>query len=174
MAKCNTKSISNRGAFCNFSLAQKRKIYKMSMKHLKIHKFPFKNEIVLAIECKMYLKFNKNCAALIAFQNRDHVLCHEGNKVQFLKGWFLDEKLPFFHQNKAEHCFELSHFIFCPLMVIFNLEMQNSCLENLHGDRAAAICWKWISFTKVSKYGKIEYSRALNASYMFQPLMSFW
>ena len=28
-------------------------------------------------------------------------------------------------------------------------------------------------FTKVSKYGKIEYSGALNASYTFQPLMSF-
>ena len=35
-------------------------------------------------------------------------------------------------------------------------------------------CWKWLSVTKVSKYGKSEYSRALNASYMFQPLMSFW
>ena len=35
-------------------------------------------------------------------------------------------------------------------------------------------CWKWISFTKVSKHGKSEYSRALNASYMFQPLVSFW
>ena len=30
-----------------------------------------------------------------------------------------------------------------------------------------------ISVTKVSKYGKSEYSRALNASYTFQPLMSF-
>ena len=29
--------------------------------------------------------------------------------------------------------------------------------------------WKWISVTKVSKYGKVEYSRALNASYTFQP-----
>ena len=37
------------------------------MKHLKIHKFPFKNVIVLAIECKMYLK---NFTALVAFQNR--------------------------------------------------------------------------------------------------------
>ena len=27
MAKFNTKSISNRGTFCNFSLAPKRKIY---------------------------------------------------------------------------------------------------------------------------------------------------
>ena len=35
-------------------------------------------------------------------------------------------------------------------------------------------CWKWISVTKVSKYGQNEYSRALNASYTFQPLMSFW
>ena len=34
-------------------------------------------------------------------------------------------------------------------------------------------CWKWISVTKVSKYGKSKYSRALNASYTFQPLMSF-
>ena len=33
--------------------------------------------------------------------------------------------------------------------------------------------WKWISVTKVSKYGKSEYSRALNASYTFQPLMGF-
>ena len=29
-----------------------------------------------------------------------------------------------------------------------------------------------ISVTKVSKYGKSEYLRALNASYTFQPLMS--
>ena len=59
MAKFNTKSISNQGTFCNFSLAPKRKIYKTSMKHLKIHKFPFKNVIVLAIECKMYLEIQQ-------------------------------------------------------------------------------------------------------------------
>ena len=29
------------------------------MKHLKIHKFPFKNVIVLATECKMYLKIQQ-------------------------------------------------------------------------------------------------------------------
>ena len=71
MAKFNTKSISNQGTFCNFSLAPKTKIYKTSMKHLKIHKFSFKNVIVLAIECKMYLKISeKNFADLVAFQNR--------------------------------------------------------------------------------------------------------
>ena len=36
IAKFNTKSISNRGTFCKFSLAAKRKIYKTSMKHLKL------------------------------------------------------------------------------------------------------------------------------------------
>ena len=59
MAKFNTNSVSNRGTFCNFSFAAKRKIYKTSMKHLKLHKFPFKNVIVLAIECKMYLKIQQ-------------------------------------------------------------------------------------------------------------------
>ena len=59
MAKFNTKSISNQGTFCSFSLAPKRKIYKTSMKHLKIHKFPFKNVIALAIECKMYVKIQQ-------------------------------------------------------------------------------------------------------------------
>ena len=69
-SKINTKSISNRGTFCNFSLAPKRKIYKTSMKHLKIHKFPFKNVIVLAIECKMYLKIQQklHCLGCISKQ----------------------------------------------------------------------------------------------------------
>ena len=43
-----------------------------------------------------------------------------------------------------------------------------------HGDRAATILLKWISFIKFSKYGQSEYSRALNASYTFQPLVNFW
>ena len=65
------------------------------MKLLKIHKFSFKNVIVLARECKMYLK---NFTALVTFQNRGHVLRREEeNKVEFLEGRFLDEKLPFLH-----------------------------------------------------------------------------
>ena len=35
-------------------------------------------------------------------------------------------------------------------------------------------CWKWISFTEISKYDQNECSQALNASYTFQPLMGFW
>ena len=47
-------------------------------------------------------------------------------------------------------------------------------LKHLHGACVAAICLKWLSATKVSKYGKSEYSQALNTSYTFQHLMSFW
>ena len=77
IAKFNTKSISNRGTFCNFSLAAKRKIYKTSMKHLKLHKFPFKNVILfLAIECKMYLKIQQklHCLGCISKQTMSSVV----------------------------------------------------------------------------------------------------
>ena len=85
------------------------------MKHLKIHELPFKNVIVLAIECKIYLK---NFTALVAFQN-SRALCREENKVEFLEGRFLDEKLPFLSKKKAEHCLDLSLSIFCLLTVYF-------------------------------------------------------
>ena len=52
----------------------------------------------------------------------DHALRREENKVEFLEGRFLDEKLPFLRKKKAEHSFELS-------LSTFNLEMQNSCLK---------------------------------------------
>ena len=89
------------------------------MKLLKIHKFSFKNVIVLARECKMYLK-NFTALPLVAFQNRGHVLRREeDNKVEFLEGRFLDEKLPFLHKKKAEHSLDLSLSIFCLLTVYF-------------------------------------------------------
>ena len=54
--------------------------------------------------------------------------------------------------------------------VFLTLNCRTLGLKPPRGDRAATM----ISFTKVSKYGKSEYSRALNATYTFQPLMSFW
>ena len=44
----------------------------------------------------------------------DHALRREENKVEFLEGRFLDQKLPFLHKKKAEHSFEpsLSIFVF--------------------------------------------------------------
>ena len=86
------------------------------MKHLKIHKFPSKNVIVLAIECKMYLKISS--LTWLHFKT-DHGLRREENKVEFLERRFLDEKLPFLHKKKAEHSFELSLSIFCLLTVYF-------------------------------------------------------
>ena len=81
-----------------------------------MHKFPFKNVIFLAIGCKTYLKI----AALVAFKT-DHALRREENKVEFLEGRFLDEKLPLIHEKKPERSFELSLSIFC-----LNLEVQKS------------------------------------------------
>ena len=89
------------------------------MKHLKIHKFPFKNVIVLAIECKMYLKIRQNTSMPWLHLKTDHALRREENKVEFLEGRFLDEKLPFLHKKKAEHSFELSLSIFYLLTVYF-------------------------------------------------------
>ena len=89
------------------------------MKHLKIHKFSFKNVIVLAIECKMYLKIQQKPSLTWLHFKTDHGLRHEENKVEFLEGRFLDEKLPYLHKKKAEHSFELSLSIFCLLAVYF-------------------------------------------------------
>ena len=92
------------------------------MKHLKIHKFLFKNAIVLAIECKMYLKIQQklHCLGCISKQTMHAVV--KKTRLNFLEGQFLDEKRPFLHKKKAERSFELSLSIFC-------LEMQNSCLK---------------------------------------------
>ena len=49
----------------------------------------------------------------------DLLFRREENKVEFLEGRFLDEKLPLLHKKKAEHSFELSVSIFCFLTVYF-------------------------------------------------------
>ena len=173
MAKFNAKSISNQGTFCNFSLAPKRKIYKTSMKHLKIHKFPFKNVIVLAIECKMYLKIQQKLRWLGCISKQTMGSAVKKTRLNSSKNDFLVKSFPFSKESWA--FFWTFSFHFLSFNVVFlTLKCRTLVLKHLHGDRAAAICWKWISVTKVSKYGKSEYSRALNASYMFQPLMNFW
>ena len=40
----------------------------------------------------------------VTFQHRPEIR-REENKVEFLEGGFLDEKLPFFHKKKAELSF---------------------------------------------------------------------
>ena len=109
MAKFNTKSISNRGTFCTFSLAPKRKIYKTSMKHLKIHKFPFKNVIVLAIECKMYLKIQQKlrCLGCISKQTMRSAL--KKTRLNSSKDDFLMKSFPFSTKRKPSN---LLNFLF--------------------------------------------------------------
>ena len=96
MAKFNTKSISNRGAFCDFSLAQKRKMHKTSVRHLKIHtEIPHQKRNFLAHRVQ---NVPENLAKWLHFKT-DHALRREKNKVEFLEGRFLDEKLPFLHKK---------------------------------------------------------------------------
>ena len=83
------------GAHCFiFSLAPKRNIYKTSMKHLKIHKFPFKKVIVLAIECKMYLKIQQklHCLGCISKQTMRSVV--KKTRLNSSKDDFLVKSFP--------------------------------------------------------------------------------
>ena len=143
------------------------------MKHLKIHKFPFKNVIVLVIECKMYLKIQQklHCLGCISKQTMRSVM--KKTRLNSSKGDFLmKSSLP--PQKESWAFFWTFSFFFLSFNGVFlTLKCRTLVLKYLHGDHAAAICWKWISVTKVSKYGKREYSRALNASYTFQLLMRF-
>ena len=141
------------------------------MKHLKIHKFPFKNVIVLAIECKMYLK---NFTALVAFQNRP---CAPSWRKQ---GWIPRRTISWWKaslppQKESWAFFGSFSFHFLSFNGVFlTLKCRTFVLKHLHGDRAATILLKM----DICHYGfqiwKREYSRALDASYTFQPLMSFW
>ena len=72
----------------------------------------------------------------------DHGLRREENKVEFLEGRFLDEKLPFLHKKKLSI---LLNFLFPFLSfdrVFLTLKCRTFALTHLHGDRAAAIFLK--------------------------------
>ena len=100
IAKFDTKSISNRSTFCHFSLVPKKKIYKTSMKHLKIHKLPFRNVIILAIECKMYLKIQQKprCLGCISKQTMRSIV--KKTKLNSSKDDFLMKSFPSFTKRK--------------------------------------------------------------------------
>ena len=53
-------------------------MYKTSMKHLQVHKYPFNNELSLRIMCKMYV-YLKNSIAQNAYCSRD--IYFQFNKV---------------------------------------------------------------------------------------------
>ena len=79
---------------------------------------------------------------MVSFQNRPEIR-REENKVEFLEGRFLDEKLPFLHKKEAEHSFKLSPSILLSFNGVFlSLKCRALVLKHLHGDRAAAIVLK--------------------------------
>ena len=90
------------------------------MKHLKMHKFPFKKRNCLGHRVQNVPENSAKTSLHSLHFKRDHVLRHEENKDEFLEGRFLDEKLTFFHKKNAEHSFELSLSIFCLLTVYFS------------------------------------------------------
>ena len=94
MAKINTKSTSNRGTFCNFSLAPKGKTYKAARKHSKIRKFPFKNVIVLAIECNMYLKIQQKLHCLVCISKQIMRSVMKKTRLNSSKDDFLMKSFP--------------------------------------------------------------------------------
>ena len=94
---------------------------------------------------------------MVAFpiQNRLEIRRFDENKVEFLEGRFLDEKLPFHHKKKAEHSFELFLSIFLSFNgVFFSLECRTLVLKLLHGDCVAAIVLIMDICHRVSKYAK--------------------
>ena len=79
------------------------------MKHLKIHKFPFKNVIVLAIECKMYLKIQQKlrCFGCISKQTMRSAL--KKTRLNSSKDDFLMKSFPFSTKRKLSN---LLNFLF--------------------------------------------------------------
>ena len=98
------------------------------MKHLKTRKFPFKNVIVLAIECKVYLKIQQKLHHLGCISKQTMRSLVKKTRLNSSKDDFLTKSFPS-STKKTEHSFELSLSIFVFWPCIFNLEMQNSCLN---------------------------------------------
>ena len=109
----------------------------------------------------------------------DHALRREENKVKFVEGPFLDEKLPFLHKKKNEHSFEHSlSNLFSFNVVFLTLKCRTLVLIPPHGDRGAAILlkmdirlhqgfqiWEKIIFTSIE--------RELHISNPFEFLVAF-
>ena len=147
------------------------------MKNLRIHKLPFKNVIFLAIECKMHLKIQKKLRCLSCISKQTMRSAIKKTRLNSSMDDFLMKSFPSSTKRKLSFLsFWTFSFHFLSLNGVFlTLKCRTLGLTPPHGDAWQPFCWKWKSFTEVSKYGKSEYSRALNASYTFQPLrLSDW
>ena len=167
MAKFNTKSISNWGTFCNFSSAPKRKIYKTSMKHLKIHKFPFKN--VIGLGHRVQNVPGNSAKSCISKQTRAPSWRKQGWIPRKTISWWKPSLPP---QNESWAFFSTFSFHFLSFNGVFlTLKCRTLVLKHLHG----ALWSRGSHFVENGCWSlRFPSSRALNVSYMFQPLMSFW
>ena len=112
------------------------------MKHLKINKFPFKNVIVLAIECKMYLKIQQklHCLGCISKQTMRSVV--KKTRLNSSKDDFLMKSFPSSTKRKKSILWIfLFHFLSFN-GVFLALKFRTVFLKHLHGDRQAAILLK--------------------------------
>ena len=64
------------------------------MKHLKIHKFLFKNAIVLAIECKMYLKIQQKLRCFVCISKKTMLSAVKKTRLNSWKDDFLMKSFP--------------------------------------------------------------------------------
>ena len=137
--KFNTKSISN----CNFSLALKRKMYKTSMKNLRIHKLPFKNVIFLAIECKMHLKIQQKLRCLSCISKQTMRSAIKKTRLNSSMDDFLMKSFPSSTKKKNWAFFWTFSFYFLSLNGVFlTLKCRTLGLTPPHGDCVAAILLK--------------------------------
>ena len=109
------------------------------MKHLKIHKFPFKNVIVLAIECKMYLKIQQKLRWLGCISKQTMGSVVKKTRLNSSKDNFLMKSFPLSTKRKLR----TFSFHFLSFNGVFlTLKCGTLVLKHLHGDRAAAILLK--------------------------------
>ena len=113
------------------------------MKHLKIHNFPFKNVIVLAIECKMYLEIQQKlrCFGCISKQTmRSQSWRKQGWIPRRTIFWWKASLSP---QKESWAFFWTFCFHFLSFNGVFlTLKCRTLVLKHLHGDRPAAILLK--------------------------------
>ena len=131
----STQNLSQiRAHFVIFSLAPKRKIYKTSMKHLKIHNFPFKYVIFLAIECKMYLKIQQKLRWLGCISKQTVGSAVKKTRLNSPKDDFLMKSFPFSTKKESWAFFWTFSFHFLSFNGVFlTLKCRTLVLKHLHG-----------------------------------------
>ena len=123
------------------------------MKRLWVHKFPFKNVIFLAIECKMYLKIQQKLRCLGCISNQTMCSPLKKTRLNSFKDDFLMKSFPSSTERKLSIFWNFSFYFLSFNGIFLTLKCRTLALKPPHGDRAAAILLK-MDITKVYKYDK--------------------